>query len=113
MTEKRKHPRRQIELAAKCELADGSSFDGTIKDISLGGVFVALTSEKQLPKLGSELTLHFRIGQLAELRDHSEELHLPATVRWTKDSGFGVQFGLLGVRDTHVLVHLVEDKNED
>lgn len=28
---------------------------------------------------------------------------LPAVVRWTDPQGFGVQFGLLGARETHAI----------
>ena len=32
---------------------------------------------------------------------------LPAIVRWTSPVGMGVQFGLLGVRETHAITEIV------
>jgi type IV pilus assembly protein PilZ len=33
---------------------------------------------------------------------------LPAVVRWTSKDGMGVQFGLLGARETHEITEFVK-----
>jgi hypothetical protein len=38
-----------------------------------------------------------------------KDLRLPAVVRWVKPGGFGVQFGLLGAFETHVLSELMKE----
>jgi hypothetical protein len=35
-----------------------------------------------------------------------EEFALPGVVRWVRDRGMGVQFGLLGVQETHAITEL-------
>ena len=81
-----------------CIPPDGEAFEGSVKDISLGGMFVEC--ERQLA-FGTVLTLVLR-GAAAR------ELQVPSTVRWSERHGFGVQFGLLGAYATHAIVKLVK-----
>lgn len=81
-----------------CLRADGSSFEGQVKDMSIGGMFV---ESSEPVAFGSEITLVVK-GQAAR------ELRLPGLVRWFEGRGFGVQFGLLGAYATHALVDLVK-----
>jgi type IV pilus assembly protein PilZ len=37
------------------------------------------------------------------MTDRRDPILLPGIVRWTNESGFGLQFGLLGARETHVI----------
>jgi len=55
------------------------------------------------PAFGTELTI---VGTLPGAK---KDLRLPAIVRWTKPGGFGVQFGLLGALETHVLSELMKE----
>lgn len=41
-----------------------------------------------------------------ELGSPKARVALPAVVRWSKPDGFGVQFGLLGARETHLITQL-------
>ena len=41
-----------------------------------------------------------------QLPGQAKPLDLPCVVRWNKPDGFGVQFGLLGARETHALTKL-------
>jgi hypothetical protein len=36
-------------------------------------------------------------------------MRLSGTVRWTTKSGIGVQFGLLGARETHTITEIVRE----
>ena len=98
MQEKRVHPRVAIEAQVVCELSDGTTLVGTARDLSVGGMYVEC-SEK-VP-FGTRLTV---VGRLPRTKF---DARLPATVRWCKPGGFGVQFGLLGARETHAIVQLM------
>jgi type IV pilus assembly protein PilZ len=96
--EQRSQPRVPIDLSVSCEVKDGAAFSGMARNISIGGMFIE--TEHQLP-FGTELTIVTRLpGTKADAR-------LPALVRWTEASGFGVQFGLLGARETHAISQLL------
>ena len=72
--------------------------EGTARDISLGGMFI----ETDVPcAQGERITIHLT------LPEGRQELSLPAIVRWTSKEGMGVQFGLLGARDTHEITTFV------
>ena len=77
-----------------CEVRGGATFAGMAKDISIGGVFVEST--EVLP-FGAEISI------VARLPGAKADVRLPGIVRWTKPSGFGVQFGSLGARETHAI----------
>lgn len=81
-----------------CIPSEGESFQGAVRDISVGGMFIH--AEKQ-PTFASSVTLVLT-GVVAR------ELRLPAVVRWSDKHGFGVQFGLLGAYATHAIVDLVK-----
>lgn len=98
MTEQRKYHRVPVALSVTCEASDGDSFEGSVKDISFGGMFVECENP---PPFGVSLTL--LVTGLS-----NRELKLPAVVRWSEARGFGVQFGLLGAYATHAIVDLVK-----
>ncbi len=98
LQEKRTHPRVAIDLDVSCEVKDEPAFAGTGKDISLGGMFV---EAETLPAFGTALTIVTRLPGLPA------EARLPAVVRWNGPGGFGVQFGLLGARETHAITRLM------
>lgn len=98
MREKREHPRTQIDTHVTCEFEAGERVDGLAKDMSLGGMFV---EANLVPAFGAKLSV------VCQLPGITKESRLPAVVRWVKPSGFGVQFGLLGARETHALTDLM------
>lgn len=63
----------------------------------MGGMFVE-TSQRVV--FGEQLSI------AVHLPSAKQELNLPAIVRWLAPGGFGVQFGLLGARETHALSEL-------
>lgn len=98
MNEQRKHQRVPVQFGVTCIPGEGEAFEGSVKDLSLGGMFVE--SEHQ-PAFASKVTLVLR-GVAAR------ELRLPAVIRWSEQRGFGVQFGLLGAYATHAILDLVK-----
>lgn len=99
MQEKRSHPRVPVEMTASCEVAGRAPIAGVGRDISLGGMFIE--SNEPAPPFATQIIIVGRIpGTDADAR-------LPAVVRWNKPGGFGVQFGLLGAKETHAIARLM------
>jgi type IV pilus assembly protein PilZ len=94
--EKRQHQRVAVAHNVTCEIEGQPAFEGSTADISVGGMFVECST---VPSFGSKLTIRTSLG--------GTEVALPAVVRWTKPGGFGVQFGLMGARETHAITQLI------
>ncbi len=93
VVEQRRHPRSLVALDARLLRAGLEPTEARVVDLSFGGAFVELAAPLAF---GDELTLSLVLPDVGRVE-------LPATVRWTKPSGVGVQFGLLGARVTHAL----------
>jgi type IV pilus assembly protein PilZ len=101
VVELRRYERTPIDVAV--EFAAKGSRDraaGRALDLSLGGMYVETAAP--LP-FGAELVVHVVLpGQKAPFA-------LPAVVRWTRTGeGMGLQFGLLGARETHAITELTK-----
>jgi PilZ domain len=96
--ELRRHSRTTIDVSVEF-VAKGATerFPGRAKDISLGGMFIA--TDKPLP-FSAEVTVHLT------LPSQKAAFALPGVVRWNRDGGMGVQFGLIGARETHAITEL-------
>jgi len=99
LDDKRVHTRVPLDVTLSCERAGGASFQARAKDISVGGMFL---ESAELPTFGTELTM---VGRLPGAK---KDVRMPAVVRWTKPGGFGVQFGLLGAFETHLISELMK-----
>ncbi len=70
---------------------------GRGKDIAVGGMFV----ETETPAaFGADVIL------LVALPGADEPLAFPGVVRWVRNGGMGVQFGLLGAIETHIITEI-------
>lgn len=98
MREKRQHTRVQLDLPCSLEPSGGTRAPGLIRDIGVGGLFVECALD--LP-FGASVTLE------VTLPTDPTAVQLPGVVRWTKAAGFGVQFGLLGARETMAITRLL------
>lgn len=98
MQEKRKHPRSPISPAVAFQSAAGERIEATCRDISLGGAFIETASPAPF---GSTVTIYMRLPGI------DQEVAVKSTVRWTKTDGMGVQFGVMGARETHALMRLL------
>jgi hypothetical protein len=77
---------------------------GQSTDISLGGMFV----ETKTPEpFGAEVVVHVHVP------GEPSAFTLPAKVRWTSHDGMGLQFGLLGARETHAITELIAQHEDD
>lgn len=97
--EKRKHSRKPLDVEVSCEVqgAEGP-ITGTGKDVSLGGMFIECQTP---PRFGTELQVHLTLPA------QPGTLVLPAVVRWRNNGGFGVQFKLLGARETFAITRFI------
>jgi type IV pilus assembly protein PilZ len=97
MQDKRNHPRVPVSADVTCEVSGGASIIGRAKDISIGGMFI---ESEEAVSFGLQVTIVLR------LPNTKVDSRLPGIVRWIKPGGFGVQFGLLGARETHAISEL-------
>ncbi|MCA9646979.1 MAG: PilZ domain-containing protein [Myxococcales bacterium] len=101
--DKRKHPRSPCNLYVSCTLASSDTpVEGTAKDIGPGGMFIECAA---MPKFGEAVEISLTLPGVGT------ESRLPAVVRWATGSGFGVQFGFLGARDTHAITELMKQSH--
>jgi len=97
VVEKRSHRRVPLGAEISCRRSDGSTFTAQGKDISIGGMFVEASKSVTF---GEELSIEVRLPRT------KQAIMLPSIVRWLGPGGFGVQFGLLGARETHAISEL-------
>ncbi|MBN2192194.1 MAG: PilZ domain-containing protein [Polyangiaceae bacterium] len=96
--ERRTHLRVPATLAVEYEIPGVAARPATVVDIGLGGTRL---ESMDPPPPGSPLTV---VLQLPGARDKSR---LAATVRWSRGRVFGLAFGVLLARDTHLIVDLM------
>jgi type IV pilus assembly protein PilZ len=73
------------------------TFTGTARDISLGGMYIATDSAAPF---GTEVFVRIRVP------GRRDQMVLPGVVRWRGDDGMGIQFGMLGARETHAITQM-------
>jgi type IV pilus assembly protein PilZ len=59
-------------------------------------------SAQEIAPFGANLMVHVQLGASS-----AGPSALPGIVRWVKDGAMGVQFGLLGARETYALSELL------
>jgi hypothetical protein len=94
--ESRKYPRKAVEAAIAFQAAEGPRVDARCRDLSLGGMFIE--ASPPLP-YGAKLRVYLPVPGL--------DAGVDAIVRWAKPDGMGVQFGVMGARETHALTRLL------
>jgi hypothetical protein len=98
--EKRRHFRKQVSIDVECNVAGGPRVPGVCRDFSLGGLHVHTTAPSPF---GANITVHMKLDGMPA------ESALPGIVRWVKAGSMGVQFGLLGARETHAITQMLMD----
>lgn len=94
----REGERREIALDVVFQTEDGEPTRGVSRDIGIGGMFIK-TSEPAAYGSPVKLTV--------TLPTRAATLELEATVRWMSDEGMGVQFGLMGAKETYEITKLI------
>jgi len=98
--EKRRHFRKLVNLDVEFNVAEGPRQPGVCRDFSLGGVHIDTTTPAPF---GANVTVYLR------LKGASNISALPGIVRWVKPGSMGVQFGLLGARETYAITEMLAD----
>ena len=101
MQDNRRHFRVQVQISASCEREGAAPCIVDLLDLSLGGVFVGGTAN--IPNFGECVVL------CCDWPGEPNKVRLPGVVRWVKPGGFGVQFGLLGAKEAHIVTRTVRD----
>jgi uncharacterized protein (TIGR02266 family) len=98
VNELRRYQRAPIDVAVEF-VARGTDrkIQGRSTDISLGGMFIRTDAPLAF---GAELVVHVTLPR------QRAAFALPAVVRWVGPAGMGVQFGLIGARETHAITEL-------
>ena len=96
MHEKRAHSRVSVNIQVTCTTEGGAVVRGVTRDLSVGGAFI---DSGEIPAFGSKVAVTLDVAG-------TENMRISGIVRWTKPDGFGVQFQLLGAKETHLLAKL-------
>lgn len=100
--EKRRHARANIDLPVLFAVAGAASHgEGIGKDISIGGMFIETAAAGAF---GASVVVRVRL----KTPTGEQDFDLPGTVRWVRNGGMGVQFGLLGALETHAITELAK-----
>jgi type IV pilus assembly protein PilZ len=98
VSEKRKHSRSLHRAAIAFQVGSGPRQNGICHDVGIGGMFI----ETLVPApFGEQVTVYMRLPEL------KEEAAIKGVVRWTEPDGMGVQFGMMGARETYALTKLI------
>ncbi len=102
--EKRRYARAPLNRPALFA-SQGSTLtrEGFCRDISLGGTFCETDSPLSF---GTAVVLELT------LPGAQSAVSLPGIVRWVNGGGMGVQFGLLGAVETHLITEIARKHDE-
>ena len=100
MQEKRRHFRKTVSCAVEFAVAESPRQKGVCCDLSLGGMHVQTV---QPAPFGANITVYL------QLKETVGASTLPGIVRWVKGDKMGVQFGLLGARETYALTEMLAE----
>jgi hypothetical protein len=96
--EHRRYERSPVDLAVEFAITPGGREAGVCRDLSVGGMHIQ--TQRPAP-FASKVTVY---AQLPGMRSASV---LPGVVRWTKGNEMGVQFDMLGARETHAITQVL------
>lgn len=102
--EQRRYARAPIDSPATFSVKGKTDrMQGLAKDISVGGMFIETPTPAAF---GADVIVH------VTLPGGDGPVALPGVVRWVRDGGMGVQFGLLGAVETHVITEINRKHSE-
>lgn len=98
MIEQRRYARSPVDSPATFSVKGKTEkVNGLAKDISVGGMFIETSSPASF---GTDVIIH------VVLPGADSSLSLPGVVRWVRDGGMGIQFGLLGAKETYIITEI-------
>jgi hypothetical protein len=98
--EKRRHFRKSADYAVEFGVSEGARQKGVCRDFSLGGMHVQTSSPAPF---GANVTVY------VQLKGTQGASALPGIVRWVKADEMGIQFGLLGARETYAITEMLSE----
>jgi hypothetical protein len=104
LPEHRQHPRRSVHPFTAWAFPGKPQTEAHCRDISLGGCFLEVESP---PAFGTPVMVFVELPGLTDDEGRPTPAVITATVRWTTPHGMGVQFGPMGVRETHALIQML------
>jgi type IV pilus assembly protein PilZ len=96
--ENRRHPRSHVTAPIAFKIGDGPWTEAESTDIGLGGMFIETA---ETAPYGAAIQIYIQLPGL------KQETLIDAVVRWRKETGMGVQFGVMGARETYALTQLI------
>jgi type IV pilus assembly protein PilZ len=103
VADNRQHPRKAIHPTVAFQVGDGPRENAHCRDISLGGAFLETT--RKIP-------YETRVKVFVYLPALKAETMVESVVRWSTPDGMGVQFGVMGGRETSALIELLASVGE-
>lgn len=94
MPEHRQYPRKNLTSAVAFQTGEGPRIEAECHDMSLGGMYIETSAPLAY---GTAVRVFLRLPGM------KQEMQIDAIVRWWKPTGMGVQFGVMGARETHAL----------
>ena len=96
--EQRRYARASIDAPLTFTVKGKNDWqDGVGRDVSVGGISIETTATIAF---GAEVEVS------VQLPGDDDIFLLPGVVRWARGGRIGVQFGLLGARETHVITEI-------
>ncbi len=80
------------------QVGDGPRQEGMCNDVGIGGMFIETLTPAAF---GAQVTVFMKLPEL------KGEAVIKSVVRWTEPDGMGVQFGMMGARETYALTKLI------
>jgi type IV pilus assembly protein PilZ len=96
--EQRRHFRKSATYPVEFGVSEGTRQKGVCRDFSLGGMHVVTA---QPAPFGANVTVYL------QLEGTQGVSALPGIVRWVKADQMGIQFGLLGARETYAITKML------
>ncbi len=85
-SDRRKHPRKPCSITVDYS-TQGDGFEGLVKDMSTGGMFILSIETDMVLSVGQEIVVNF-----PTLPNKHEPIELYGEVAWTMPEGIGVKF---------------------
>jgi type IV pilus assembly protein PilZ len=98
--EQRRHFRKSANYAVEFGVSGGQKLPGVCRDFSLGGMHIQTAHPAPF---GANVTVYLK------LKGSQTVSALPGIVRWVKADEMGVQFGLIGARETYALTEMLSE----
>lgn len=98
MPEHRQYPRKNLTSLVAFQIGEGPRVEAECHDVSLGGMYI---------ETSAPLAYGTAVVVLLRLPGMKAETRIQSIVRWWKPTGMGVQFGVMGARETHALTTML------